>query len=80
MEWGFQMKLKHILFVAKSYLEDRRGKSGNQHKFTNDLPRKDQIDLFLKRNPNLTLWFGENIKYIKRGRFIFGTLDTNNFQ
>jgi len=64
-EWGFPMKCRDIQLVVKSYL-DRLGKSSNKrNKFNNNLPGKDWVELFLKRNNTLTLRFGENIKRVR---------------
>jgi len=64
-EWGFPMKCRDIQLVVISYL-DRLGKSSNNcNKFNNNLPGKDWVELFLKRNNTLTLRFGENIKRVR---------------
>lgn len=36
-----------------------------RNKFNNNLPGKDWVELFLKRNNTLTLRFGENIKRVR---------------
>ncbi|XP_022177641.1 uncharacterized protein LOC111038724 [Myzus persicae] len=62
-EWGFPMKCRDIQLVVKSYL-DRLGKSSNNcNKFNNNLPGKDWVELFLKRNKTLTLRFDNIFNY-----------------
>lgn len=64
-EWGFPMKCRDIQLVVQSYL-DRLGKSINKNnRFKNNLPGKDWVELFLKRNNTLSLRFGENIKRVR---------------
>lgn len=63
-EWGFPLKCRDIQLVVKSYL-DRLGKSSEINKFNNNLPGRDWVELFLKRNNTLTLRFGENIKRVR---------------
>lgn len=59
-EWGFPMKCRDVQLIVKSNL-DRIGKN-QKNKFKNNLPGKDWVDLFLQRNKEVTLRFGENIK------------------
>ncbi|XP_043463100.1 uncharacterized protein LOC122499088 [Leptopilina heterotoma] len=58
-EWGFPMKILDTRLIVQSYLE----RSGKVVKvFKNNLPGKDWVRNFLKRNPALTVRFCENIK------------------
>lgn len=57
--YGFPLDQADLRFLVKSYL-DREGRTVGQ--FKDNLPAKDWLKSFLKRNPTLTQRFASNIK------------------
>lgn len=58
-QWGFPMSRKDLRLVVKSYL-DKLGRT--EKRFKNNLPGTEFVIRFLKKNPQLSERFGENIK------------------
>lgn len=58
-EWGFPLTKLDIRLIIKQFL-DRIGRQ--ESRFRNNMPGKDFINLFLKRHPELSVRFSENIK------------------
>lgn len=58
-QWGFPMSRKDLRLVVKSYL-DKLGRI--EKRFKNNLPGTEFVIRFLKKKPQLSERFGENIK------------------
>jgi len=60
--WGFPMTRKDLRYLVKSYL-DKLGRT--EKRFINNVPGVDFVKQFLKRHPELSERFGENIKRVR---------------